>query len=181
MSFRRYHTLGAVAPGLPALKGLDERLENEGVPQESLFVLARKRDLPVIGVALPDVRMGKVESSLTKMQWFEFGSMFLGVTATAVLMGAIHLWTGITVEALLIIGSIIGLVLYHKRPRLRRELRRMALPEDLASEWEERFLSGGFALVLATVPDDKFEDAQDAFLEDDSLEAPLAIDRRPVF
>ena len=57
----------------------------------------------------------------------------------------------------------------------------MALPEELASEWEERFLSGGFALMLATVPDGEFGEAQDAFLEDDSLEAPLAIDRRPVF
>jgi len=30
------------------------------------------------------------------------------------------------------------------------------------------------------VPEDKFDEAQGAFLEDDALLAPLAVDRRPV-
>ena len=38
----------------------------------------------------------------------------------------------------------------------------------------------GFALLLATVPEDEFDEAQGAFLEDDALLAPLAVDRRPV-
>lgn len=180
MSVSRYYTLGAVAPDLAALKSLDERLESAGVAGDALLVLTRRRDEPTVRVTLPGVRTGKVETGLTKMQWFEFGSMFLGVTATSVLMGAIHLWTGLAVEALLVIGSIIGLVLYHCRPRLEKKLLAMALPENLAGEWEEYFSAGGFALVLATVPQELFEDTQDAFLEDESLQAPLAVDRRPV-
>ncbi|MCA1729941.1 MAG: hypothetical protein LC751_11220 [Actinobacteria bacterium] len=38
----------------------------------------------------------------------------------------------------------------------------------------------GFALLLATVPEDLFDETQGAFLEDDTPLSPLAVDRRPV-
>ena len=53
------------------------------------------------------------------------------------------------------------------------------MPERLAIEWEASFRDG-FALLLATVPEEEFEEVQTAFLEDDTLLAPLAVDRRPV-
>jgi hypothetical protein len=179
MSIARYYTVGAVAPDLGALKALDDRLEDLGVAGESLLVLSRRRDERVIGVSLPEARTQKVESGLSRMQWFEFASMFLGVTATAVLMGAIHLWTGLAVEALLVIGSAIGLFLYYRQPRLQKKLLGMGLPRELAEQWEEIFPSG-FALALVTVPGESFEEVQEAFLEDESLDAPLAVGRRPV-
>jgi hypothetical protein len=44
VSISRYHTVGAVARDLRALKELDERLETLGLPSGSLLVLARWRD-----------------------------------------------------------------------------------------------------------------------------------------
>lgn len=179
VSIARYYTVGAVVRDLGSLKALDERLEEAGVAGDALLVLARRRDERTVEVALPEARTRKVESGLSRMQRFEFGSMFLGVTATAVLMGAIHLWTGLVVEALLIIGSLIGIFLYHRQPRLQRKLLGMGLPEKLAEEWEGRFPSG-FALALVTVPGESFEEVEEIFAEDESLEAPLAVSRRPV-
>lgn len=179
VSIARYYTIGAVAPDLGTLKALDERLENLDVAGDSMLVLSRRRDEPVIGVSLPEARTRKVEAGLTRMQWFEFASMFLGVTATAVLMGAIHLWTGLTVEALLVIGSVIGLALYYRQPRLEKKLLGMGLPEKLADEWEGKF-PHGFALALVTVPSESFEEVQEVFLEDETLETPLAVGRRLV-
>lgn len=178
MGVPRYYTVGAVAPNLEKLGAVDRRLEGSGVAGDALLVLARRRDERVIRVTLPEARTRTVESGLTRLQWFEFGSMFLGITATSVLMGAIHLWTGLAVEALLVLGSVIGLFLYYRRPRLARKLLAMGLPEKFAEEWESRF-PPGFALVLATVPAEDFEAAQEAFL-DEHLEAPMAVDRRPV-
>ncbi|MDQ4105579.1 MAG: hypothetical protein M3157_00165 [Actinomycetota bacterium] len=180
MSITRYYTIGAIAPDLGALKALDERLERRGVEGDAVLVFSRRRDEPVVRVTLPEARTAKVEASFTRMQWFEFASMFLGITATSVLMGAVHLWTGLVVEALLILGSIIGLILYHRHPRLEKKLLGMGLPEKLAEEWEAAFPSG-FALVLVVVPEDLFDEAQETFLEDERLAAPLAVDRRPVF
>ena len=74
-------TVGAVARDLGALKALDERLEASGVEPGSLIVLSRRRDERLIGVTLPEARTRRVESGLTRMQWFEFASAFLGVTA----------------------------------------------------------------------------------------------------
>jgi hypothetical protein len=54
----------------------------------------------------------------------------------------------------------------------------MGLPEGPAEEWARAF-PDGFALALATVTDDHFDETQEAFLED-GLVAPLAVDRRPV-
>jgi hypothetical protein len=55
----------------------------------------------------------------------------------------------------------------------------MGLPEKFAEEWEAAF-HDGFALALATVPADHFDETQDAFLEAPGIESPLALDRRPV-
>ena len=179
MSIPRYYTVGAVVPDLSSLKSLDERLESSGVAGDSLLVLTRKRNERVLGVTLPGARLRKVESGLSRMQWFEFSSMFLGVTATAVLLGAFHLWTGLIVEALLILCSFIGIILYHRQPRLEKKLLGMGMPEEPAEEWEKKF-PHGFALALVTVPGELAEDVEMIFTDDENLESPRAVDRRPV-
>src|SRR5215212_5943889 len=126
MSIPRYHTVGAVAQDLQALKALDERLEDLGVPADSILGLSR-------------------------MQWFELASTYLGVTAVSVLMGAVHPPTGIAVQAVMTLVVIIGLILYHRKPHFQMKLLAMGLPEKLAEEWEGAFHEG-FALALATVP-----------------------------
>ena len=179
MGIPRHYTVGAVARDLGALKALDERLEASGIEPGSLIVVSRRRDERLIGVTLPDVRTRRVESGLSRMQWVEFASAFLGVTAVSVLMGAVHLTTGLIVQSLLTLAAVAGLVLYHRRPWLERKLLSLGLPENLAEEWARAF-PAGFALVLVTVPAELFNETQEAFLED-GLEAPLAVDRRPVF
>ena len=179
MSVPRYFTIGAVSPDLASLKGLDERLEDLGVPGESHLVLLRRRDEALAGVTLPGARVGRVESGLSRAQWFELFSTYLGVTAVSVLMGAVHLPTGLAVQAIMTLTFLVGLVLYHRRPQLEKKILRMGLPERLAGEWQGAF-PGGFALSLVTVPAERFDDAQEAFLEDPGLLAPQAIDRRPV-
>src|SRR5919112_2185236 len=81
MSILRYHTVGAVAQDLRALKALDERLEELGIPTDWLLVLSRRKDERLVGVTLPDVRTGRVEAGLSRTQWFELASTYLGVTA----------------------------------------------------------------------------------------------------
>jgi hypothetical protein len=179
MSVPRYYTIGAVSPDLASLKALDERLEDAGVSGESHLALVRRRDEALVGVTLPGARTVRVESGLTRAQWFELFSTYLGVTAVSVLMGAVHLPTGIAVQAVLTLAAIVGLILYHRRPHLQNKLLAMGLPIDFAEEWETHF-SQGFALALATVPADQFDETQDAFLEDPGLLSPLAVDRRPV-
>ena len=76
------------------------------------------------------------------------------------------------------LAAVIGLVLYHRRPQLEKKLLGMGLPENLAEEWARSFLDG-FTLALVTVPPELLDKAQEAFLAD-GLEAPLAVDRRPV-
>jgi hypothetical protein len=178
MSIPRYHTVGAVARDLGTLKELDERLEALGVPPGSLLVLARRRDERLVNVTLPDARVRRAGGGLSRAQWFEFASAFLGVTAVSVLMGAVHLATGLTVQAVMSLAAVVGLVIYHRRPQLEKELLGMGLPEGPAEEWARAFPEG-FALALATVPADLFDEAQGAFL-DERLEAPQVIDRRPV-
>ena len=179
MPVPRYYTVGAVSPDLTALKSLDERLDVLGVSGESHLVLSRRRDERLVGVTLPGARTGRVESGLSRAQWFELASTYLGVTAVSVLMGAVHLPTGIAVQVVLTVACVVGLVLYHRRPQLQKKLLGMGLPERLAEEWQAAFPEG-FALSLVTVPADLFDEAQDAFLEDPQLLAPQAIDRRPV-
>ena len=178
MSVPRYYTIGAVAGDLGALTRLDERLGASGVGPGSLVVLCRRRDERLVGVTLPDARVRRVESGLSRAQWFELASTYLGVTAVSVLMGAVHLATGLTVQAVMTVAAVVGVILYHRRSRLDKELSGMGLPEDLADRWSGAF-PDGFALALATVPADLVDEVQDAFLEDD-LEAPLAVDRRIV-
>lgn len=180
MSIPRYHTVGAVVPDLRSLKALDERLEDAGVSADSLLVLSRRRDERLVRVTLPDARVQRVESGLSRLQWFEFASTYLGVTAVSVLMGAVHPPTGIVVQAVMTLAAIVGLVLYHRWPHLEKKLLGMGLPEGFAKEWEGAF-SDGFVLALATVPAALSDEAQDAFLEDPGLRAPLAVDRRPVY
>jgi hypothetical protein len=179
MSIPRYYTVGAVAQDLRALKALDERLEDVGVPADSLLVLSRRKDERLVGVTLPGARTRRIESGLSRTQWFELASTYLGVTAVSVLMGAVHLPTGIAVQAVVTLVAITGLILYHRRPHLQEKLLAMGLPEKLAEEWEAAF-HDGFALALATVPADLFDETQDAFLEDSKLRSPLAVDRRLV-
>ena len=179
MGVPRYYTVGAVAPDLRALKALDGRLEDQDVPADSLLVLSRRGDERLVRVTLPGARVRGVESGLSRRQWFEFASTYLGVTAVSVLMGAVHLPTGIVVQTVMTLVAVVGLVLYHRQPHLGRKLLGMGFPEQFAQEWEGAF-SDGFALALATVPADLFDEAQDAFLEDPGLLAPLAVGRRPV-
>lgn len=179
MSIARYYTVGAVAGDLRSLKALDDRMEDLGLPDGSLLVLLRRKDERLVHVTLPGVRTRRVESGLSRAQWFEFASTYLGVTAVSVLMGAVHLPTGIAVQTLITLVAIVGLIIYHRRPHLQNKLLTMGLPERFAGEWEGAF-EEGFALALATVPADLYDDAQDAFLEDPGLASPLAVDRRPV-
>jgi len=180
MSIPRYYTVGAVAQDVRSLKALDERLEEVGVPAEALLVFSRRRDERLLQVTLPGVRTRRVESGLSRTQWFELASTYLGVTAVSVLMGAVHLPTGIAVQAIMTLVAIVGLILYYRRPHLQKRLLAMGLPEGLAEEWERAF-SRGFALALATVPAELFDETQEAFLEQPGIESPLAVDRRMVF
>jgi hypothetical protein len=179
MAVPRYYTIGAVSPDLGSLKALDERLEDLGVPGDSHLVLTRRRDASVVNVTLPGARVDTVESGLSRTQWFELFSTYLGVTAVSVLMGAVHLPTGLVVQALMTLAVIVGLILHHRRPQLEKKVLRLGLPGKLAEEWQGAF-TGGFALSLVTVPADLFDEAQEAFLEDPALLAPQAIDRRPI-
>ncbi len=178
MSIARYYTIGAVVRDLRALKELDERLEELGVVPGSLVSLVRRRDERLVSVTLPEARTRKVESGLSRMQWFEFASTFLGVTAVSVLMGAVHLATGLIVQAIMTVAAAVGLVLYHRQPRLEQKLLGMGLPENFAEEWAQAF-PDGFALALATEPAELFDEAQEAFLYE-GLEAPLAVARRVI-
>ena len=94
-------------------------------------------------------------------------------------MGVVHLWTGLLVQAVLTVAAVIGLVLYHRRPRIEMQILRLGLPEKLADEWKASF-SSGFALLLSAAPEEGFEEVQRAFVEDDALLSPLATDRRLV-
>lgn len=179
MSITRYYTVGAVARDARSLKSLDERLEERGVAPDALLVLSRRRDERLVQNILPGARTRQVESGMSRMQWFELASTYLGVTAVSVLMGAVHLPTGIVVQAVMTLAAIIGVILYHRHSQLERKLVGMGLPEELAKGWSQAF-PGGFALALVTVTSDHFEDVQEAFLETEGLESPLAVDRRPV-
>lgn len=176
---KRHYTLGAVVPDLRSLDSLDARLEDAGVAPSSLLVLSRRRDEDLTKVSLPEAKVRTVETTLRRIQWFEFGSVYLGVTAVSVLMGAVHLPTGVVVQTVMTIAAIVGLIIFHRLPHLKNKVVGLGLPDELAEKWEAAF-SSGFALALVTVPEDLFDDAQSAFLEDESLIEPLAVDRRVV-
>lgn len=176
MDIARYYTIGAVAPDIEALKRLDGGLEEAGAGEPVVFT--RKRNLKLAQVALPGARVQKIEASLSRVQWFEFFSMYFSASTVSFMMGVVHAPTGIGVQVLLTIFSVLGLILYHRRPVLKKKVLGMGLPQTFAAEWEAAF-EEGFALALVTVPEERFEDAQEAFLAED-LEAPLAVDRRLV-
>ena len=179
MSIPRYHTVGAVATDARTLDDLGDRLSSLDVAPDSVLVLARRRDARLAENILPEARVRHVQTGLSRMQWFEFASTFFSASTVSFLMGVVHLWTGIVVQAVLTAASVVGLVAYHRRPRLGKQLLALGLPENLAEEWAEAFPSG-FALVLATVREQDSEEVQEAFLADDRLVSPLAVDRRPV-
>lgn len=179
MSTTRHYTIGAVARDLRALKALEGRIRDLDVQSGPLLVLTRRRDERLIQIILPEAEVRRVETGLSKAQWFEFASTYLGVTSVSVLMGAVHLATGLTVQAVMTLAAIIGLVIYHRMPHLQKKLLGLALPEKLAGEWNAAF-PNGFALALVTVPEEHFDEAQEAFLEHEDLGATLAVDRKPV-
>lgn len=179
MVIRRYYTVGAIVPDARSLRGLGDRLDALDLAPDSVIVMTRRRDESLARNILPDARVRKVETGLSRRQWLEFSSTFFSASTVSFLMGVVHLWTGLIVQALLTTASIIGLFVYHRRPRLKKQLLRLGLPERLAEEWAGVFPSG-FALVLATVSEEFSDEAQEAFLEDRRLQALLATDRRPV-
>lgn len=179
MAIPRYYTVGAVVPDARSLKSLGERLDALDLAPESVVVLTRRRDERLAGTILPGAHVGSVESSLSRRQWLEFGSTFFSASTVSFLMGVVHLWTGLVVQAVLTVSAVVGLVIYHRHPHVQKRLLSLGMPERLAKEWEDAF-PAGFALLLATVPEEEFEEAQSAFLQDDALLSPLAVDRRPV-
>ena len=179
MGTTRHYTIGAVARNLRALEALEGRIRDLDVPSGPLLVLARRRDERLIQITLPEAEVRRVETSLSKSQWFEFASTYLGVTSVSVLMGVVHLATGLIVQSVMTLAAIVGLVIFHRMPHLQKKLLELALPEKLAGEWNAAF-SNGFALALVTVPEEHFDEAQEAFLEHEDLRATLAVDRKPV-
>jgi hypothetical protein len=179
MSIPKYHTIGAVALDARTLNGLGNRLASLELAPDSMLVLARRRDAELVENVLPEALVRHVQTGLSRMQWFEFASTFFSASTVSFLMGVVHLWTGLVVQAILTVASVVGLIAYHRRPRLKKQLLALGLPERLAEDWAEVFPSG-FALMLATVPEESSEDVQEAFLADDNLISPLAVDRRPV-
>ncbi len=179
MDIPRYYTVGAIVPNARSLRDLGDRLDALDLKPYSSIVMTRRRDESLARNVLPEARVRKVETGLSRRQWLEFSSTFFSASTVSFLMGVVHLWTGLIVQALLTIASIIGLIVYHRRPRLEKQLLRLGLPDRLAGEWAGAFPSG-FALVLATVPEELSDEAQGAFLEDRKLQALLATDRRPV-
>lgn len=179
MSIPRYYTVGAVVPDVRSLKELADRLDVLDPAPDSVFVLTRRRDERLARVLLPEARVQSAGSNLSRLQWFEFASTFFSASTVSFLMGVVHLWTGLIVQAMLTIAAVAGLIVYHRRPRVEKRLVNLGMPERLAGEWEASF-SDGFALLLVTVPEKDFDEAQNAFLEDDDLLSPLAVDRRPV-
>ena len=180
MSITRYYTIGTVVPDIGALKELDERLEDAGIGADCLTAILRRRDVRLVGVTLPEARTLPAEAGLSRLQWFEFASTFFSASTVSFLMGVVHLWTGIVVQAVLTLAAVIGLVIFYRSPRLKRMLLSMALPDRFTEQWEEDF-SGGFALALVVVEEDRFDEVEEAILADERLQSPLAVDRRPVF
>ncbi len=179
MDIQRYYTVGAIVPDARSLRDLGDRLDPLDLAPDSVIVVTRRRDESLARNLLPEARVRKVETGLSRRQWLEFSSTFFSASTVSFLMGVVHLWTGLIVQALLTVSSIVGLVVYHRRPRLEKQLLRLGLPHALAGEWANVFPSG-FALVLATVPEEFSDEAQGIFLEDRKLRALLATERRPV-
>ncbi len=179
MDIPRYYTVGAIVPDARSLRDLGDRLDALDSKPDSAIVMTRRRDESLARNIMPEARVRKVETGLSRRQWLEFSSTFFSASTVSFLMGVVHLWTGLVVQSALTIAAVVGLVVYHRRPHVEKRILRLGMPERLAGEWEASF-PAGFALLLATVPEEDFDEAQRAFLEDDALLSPLAVDRRPV-
>src|SRR5919112_4036154 len=178
MAIMRYYTVGAVVPDARLLKNLGDRLDALELAQRDVVALTRRRDERLARAILTEAHVRSVESSLSRRQWLELGSTFFSASTVSFLMGVVHLWTGLVVQAVLTIAAVVGLVVYYRRQHVKKRLLRLGMPEHLAGEWDASF-PASFALLLATVPEEDFDEAQSAFLKDDNLLSPLAVDRRP--
>src|SRR5918992_2747660 len=147
MSIPRYYTIGAIVPGVRSLRGLNDRLGELDLAPDSVVVLTRRRDVSLAQTILPETRVENVESGLSRRQWLEFGSTFFSASTVSFLMGAVHLWTGIVVQAILTVAAVIGLIVYHRRPRVEKGLLQLGMPDHLVQKWEAAF-PAGFALLL---------------------------------
>ncbi|AHY47434.1 Hypothetical Protein RradSPS_2151 [Rubrobacter radiotolerans] len=176
-----YRTIGAVVRDLGTLAGISGRATRE-VPEARLVVLARRRDRREVEATLPEAEFRALAAGLTRAQKLELGSAYLGVTAVSVLMGAVHLPTGVAVQLAVTLAVVVGLFLYTRRPRIVRQLVGLGLPQKVAERWQQSFDASSFALALLVAPDRSFDDAHDAFLADGAggLREPLVFDRRPV-
>ena len=76
------------------------------------------------------------------VRFHAFQALFLAITyivaiiAVVVVFAILGLALGMASETL---AAVIGLVFYHRRPRLRNKLLAMGLPESFAEEWEAAF------------------------------------------
>src|SRR5215204_5425190 len=122
MDIPRYYTVGAVVPDARSLKELGDRLEALDPEPDSVVVLALRRDQRLAQAVLPEANVGSVESSLSRRQWLEFASTFFSASTVSFLMGVVHLWTGLTVQAVLTIAAVVGLVVYHRRQHVKKRL-----------------------------------------------------------
>jgi len=143
-------------------------------------ILTRRRAERLARALFPEAGVRSIGGGLSRRQRIELASVFFSASTVSFLMGAVHLWTGLLVQVVLTLATALGLVVYHRLPRVEKELLRLGMPERLVGEWAASF-PAGFALLLVTVPERDFDEVQSVFLEDDCLLSPLAIDRRPVF
>ncbi len=178
MVILRYYTVGAVVPDVRSLEGLMGRLEALDLAPDSVVALTRRQDERLARALLPEARVQNVGGGLSRRQWVELASTFFSASTVSFLISVIHLWTGLLVQAALTAAGV-GLVVYYRRTGVEKKLLRLGMPERLAQGWDASF-PAGFALLLATVSEEDFDEVQDAFLEDDALLSPLAVDRRPV-
>src|ERR671911_1949748 len=147
MSISRYYTVGAVVPDIRSFKELGDRLDALDPEPDSVVVLVWRRDRPLAQAVLPEARVSSVESGLSRRQWLEGISTFFSASTVSFLMGVVHLWTGLVVQAVLTLAAVAGLVIYHRHPHVQKRLLSLGMPEHLAKEWEGSF-PAGFALLL---------------------------------
>src|SRR3712207_2354266 len=122
MDIPRYYTVGAVVPDARSLKELGDRLDALDPEPDSVVVLVRRRDRRLAQAVLPEAQVRSVESGLSRRQWLEFVSTFFSASTVSFLMGVVHLWTGIVVQAVLTVTAVIGIVVYHRRPCVEKGL-----------------------------------------------------------
>src|SRR5215212_5947433 len=132
MSISRYYTVGAIVPDIRSFKELGDRLDTLDPEPDSVVVLVRRRDRRLAQAVLPEARVSSVESGLSRRQWLEFISTFFSASTVSFLMGAVHLWTGLVVQAVCTLRALMPLVIYRPRPRLHNSLLPSPMPRQLA-------------------------------------------------